>query len=316
MCGVFGVATTPGARRKGYARLAIGKLLADFKESGSPFSCLYPFRESFYERLGYATFPQHRWVKFETAGLAPLLKQDLGGSVSQHMIADAFEEYVALHEKLLARTHGMSLFEERGSVWAVRNEHWLALARVDGQVVGAMIYALKGDEIGQFTLRALRFLYLTSQARYLLLDWIARHIDQAVHAEVRLPAHDLPETWFVDLNFKTEPDFLAPMGRILDIGAISGMALGPGSFSSRVRDPYCPWNQRAWNFESVDGSLAVSPAADAQEELSIQALAALVYGVNDPADFRYRGWGDPSPALQAVLRPMFPRQTPYLYEAF
>jgi predicted acetyltransferase len=316
MCGVFGVATHPGARRKGYAKRTVARLLTDFCQEGTPLSCLYPFRESFYERLGYATFPQHRWVKFSTTNLAPILKQDPGGRVHLHLIADGFEDYTGLLDKLLPRTHGMGLFQERRTVWAIRNEHWLALARVNGEVVGAMIYILKGEDLGKFTLRALRFLYLTSQGRYLLLDWIARHIDQATTAEIRLPAHDYPETWISDLDFKTEPDFLAPMGRVLDISAIGGIPVGPGNFSAHIRDPYCPWNEGSWSFENQDGKLVVKPAASAEVELSIQALAALVYGVNDPSDFRFRAWGDPPPAIQTTLQEMFTRQSPYLYEAF
>jgi hypothetical protein len=51
-------------------------------------------------------------------------------------------------------------------------------------------------------------------------------------------------------------------------------------------------------------------------ELSIQGLSALVYGTQDPGDFAVRGWGDPSPEVQAAMRTLFPPATPHLHELF
>jgi hypothetical protein len=55
---------------------------------------------------------------------------------------------------------------------------------------------------------------------------------------------------------------------------------------------------------------------DADCNLTIQALAALVYGTHDPEDFAIRGWGNPSPEVQAVMREMFPPMQPHLHEYF
>ena len=54
---------------------------------------------------------------------------------------------------------------------------WLAKAIVDGEQVGLMLYKLEGGSVTNYTLRVSRFYSQTSQARYLLLGWIARHID-------------------------------------------------------------------------------------------------------------------------------------------
>jgi hypothetical protein len=50
--------------------------------------------------------------------------------------------------------------------------------------------------------------------------------------------------------------------------------------------------------------------------LSIQGVSALVYGAHDPADFYVRGWGDPSPKVQAAMREMFPPALAHLHEMF
>jgi hypothetical protein len=106
------------------------------------------------------------------------------------------------------------------------------------------------------------------------------------------------------------------MGRVLEASEIEGMQVGPGSLRAAISDPDCPWNEGTWQFESRDGRLAVSPSQSADCQLTIQGLSALVYGVSDPEDFAYRGWGNPSPALINMLRTMFPARLPYLHESY
>jgi hypothetical protein len=106
------------------------------------------------------------------------------------------------------------------------------------------------------------------------------------------------------------------MGRVVDVAGIGGMETGPGCFAARVSDPLCPWNTGVWQFEAVDGRLQVDRASQADCDLSIQALAALIYGTHDPGDFVFREWGNLSPALQTIMRAMFPPLVPYLHEYF
>ena len=213
--------------------------------------------------------------------------------------------------------HGMAVFSESQTAGAVKgNRNWVLQARIDGQLVGVMVYNLKGDQMMDYTLVARRFYYSTSQGKYLLLEWIARHIDQATQAEIWLPAYEQPNTWLTDLRPKLEPVFVAPMGRVLEVSEISGLETGPGSFRADISDPDCPWNNGTWQFESRDGRLTVSPAKTADCQLTTQGLSALVYGVSDPEDFALRSWGDPSPVLIDRLRTIFPPRLPYLHEFY
>jgi predicted acetyltransferase len=179
-----------------------------------------------------------------------------------------------------------------------------------------MLYQLKGEEISQFLFQAPRFYYKTSQAKYLMLQWIAQHTDQADKVEIWLPPYEQPETWLSDMQVKVEYRIHAPMGRVLDVAKISGLEAGAGNFVARISDSLCPWNEGIWQFESVDGTLQVEPHALPECDLSIQALTALVFGTHDPGDFAVRGWGNPPPAVQASMRALFPPKTPYLHEEF
>jgi GNAT superfamily N-acetyltransferase len=325
MGGFADVSTHPRARRKGYSRQLIRYAYEQLKNDGRVVSSLYPFRESFYERLGYVTFPQSRLAIFNTADVVPLLKNDLGGEVELMLIGEGYDDYAAYVQEMLPGVHGMAMFEDPQKESALQNRSWLAQAKVAGELVGLMVYITKGEEMMNYTFHALRFYYKTSQGKYLLLAWLGQHIDQTTKAELRLPAYEQPNTWLADLRPKLEPVFVAPMGRVLDVAGLSGLKTFqvfenleglPRSFSAKISDPDCPWNNGSWKFVGDQGTLEVSPAQNADCNLTIQGLSALVYGVNDPADFAIRGWGDPSPEVAAVMRAMFPPQLPYLHEYY
>ena len=154
--------------------------------------------------------------------------------------------------------YGMGVFEAPQKESAQENRSWLLQATVDGEVVGLMSYTIKGDEMMNYTLQAPRFYYSNAQGKYLLLEWLARHVDQAGNARIWLPAYEQPNTWLADICPKLEPVFVSPMGRVLDIAGIEGMEVGPGSFTAEISDADCPWNNGTWKFKSDSGKLKVS----------------------------------------------------------
>jgi predicted acetyltransferase len=314
---IWGVVTHPAARRKGYCRRLMAQAMAADREAGRPLSTLYPFRESFYERLGFVTFPLMRKAKFEPAPLGPLLDKDLGGKVQLVLIGDGYDDYRDYLYRLQGRVHGMGVFDKGSKTQAQMDKgSWMAQARVNGELVGLMLYKLEGERPTEQALTAYRFYYDNSQARYLLLQWLARHVDQASEVEMWLPPFEQPETWLSDLKVKIETAVRAAMGRVVDLAEIGGMQTGPGGFAAEVHDPLCPWNEGLWWFETDGGVLRVSRVTKASCELTIQAVTALVYGTHDPGDFAIRGWGDPPPKIQAAMRTMFPPKVPYIHEFF
>lgn len=313
---IWGVATLPQARRKGYSRLTMAALLEAYHQEGSAVACLYPFRESFYGRLGFINLTQPKIASFPLDPLEPLLKSDLSGEVELRLIGEGYAEVRQYLYSLQPHIHGMAVFDEGDLQRASQNRLWMAKALIDGELAGLMLYELSGEEITQFLFRATRFYYRSSQARYLLLSWIARHIGQASRAEVTLPAWEQPETWYPDLEVGVKDMFIPPMGRVLDLTCLDGLHVGQGEFTARILDPMSPWNEGMWQFSSQEGELCISPAQSASCQLTIHALTALVYGVNDPGDFFIRGWGDPPGEVQQVMRAMFPPQIVHLHEIF
>ena len=314
--GVWGVATDPFARRKGYCRQTIAKVLTAERESGKVFSNLYPFRESFYERLGYVSFPLTKVARISPLSLSRLLNVETGGEIELRPVGEVFGAYRDYLADMRQHRHGMGFFDFGDQSAADRANLWLAFARFDGQVEGLILYRIQGEEVTKFNFVAYRFYYRTSRARNLMLNWIARHIDQTDRAEIHLPPDEYPETWLSDLDVKVESAIRPAMNRVLDVDKLSGMSAGDGVFSAKVIDPLCPWNEGVWRFESSGGTLHVSKSSNADCELTIQGLSALIAGTRDPQDFQLRGWGDPDPVIQAAMREMFPRLIPFLHENF
>lgn len=316
MGGISPVATHPMGRRQGYARQSLVTLFGIMREAGHVFTGLHPFRESFYERLGYVTFPRIQRVDFDTANLGKLLKMNIPGDVQFQRIKAGYEAIFApFLQRMQAQTHGMSL---KGGLNARllmdKDEFWLASVQFDGVVEGLMLYQIKGFG-GEFDVS--RFLTLSSRARYALLAYIARHIDHTKVVTMRLRHEERPQTWLSDMLPRANPDiWLTPMGRVLDVAQVGGMQVGEGAFTARIIDAQCEWNNGTWSFVSEGGTLHVAPAEDAEVDLTIQGLGALLYGTHDPHDFVFRGWGDPSPELIARLEMMFPRQNPYMFEPY
>ena len=314
--GVWGVATDPAVRRKGYCRQVMASLLAAEHETGKVFSNLYPFRESFYERLGYVSYPLTKVAKLTPSSLSPILKMDFPGEIDLKLIGEAFETYREYLAEMQQTRHGMAFFTVGDKAAANRNLSWAALAKFDGKIEGLMLYRLLGEEVKKFNFMTLRFYYKTSRARYLLLNWIARHVDQADRVELWLPEDEYPELWLADIEVKVESAIRPAMNRILYVEKIGGMNVGKGCFSAKIIDPLCPWNEGIWRFESHNSRLHVEKTSNADCELTIQGLSALVAGTHDPQDFPLAGWGDPDNDLQSVQREMFPAARPYLHENF
>ncbi|GCE14736.1 GNAT family N-acetyltransferase [Tengunoibacter tsumagoiensis] len=310
---VWGVASHPEARRKGYARQVITELFRVMYEEGIPITTLYAFRESFYVRLGYVTFPLRHIATFSPQALLPLLKQKLEGQVRLSTISEGFTIYQDYMRKRQLTTHGMGVFSNVGRVELLKkNEFWLATAYLNEEPCGLMRYKL--DPITG-VMNVMVFYYDNQSTKYLLLEWLARHVDQAKTIEMRLHPGELPETWYPDLNVQLSSKD-APLARVVNVLGLDGIPIGPGAFSAQIRDLYCPWNEGNFRFENAEGVLKVTRSERADFELSIQGLSALLFGTHDPASFALREWGSPDSNAQETLRQMFPPLLPYLHETF
>lgn len=318
MGGVGGVATMPAGRRGGRVRALMIRAFEMMREDGQAVSALYPFRESFYERLGYASLPAPLSVSLTPANLAPLFRMESRATVEHLLIADGFDTWVDFLERYQRGRHGFS-FPNAAQRELIRsnNEQWLVIVREGDEVTGAMTYRIPGHGA---VMRIRAFLTNTLTARYTLLEWIARHTDQVPTAEFVVGPGEHPELWLHDLDdrFTTsgEDNWGAPMARILDLAALSGAGAGDGDITLAVTDDQCPWNTGTWRLRGSGGELEVTEGGTPAATITIQGLSALLFNGIDANLLRFRGWGTPGPAAAEGLRSLFPPAQPFLHALF
>ena len=320
MCGIQNVATNPEARRKGYAKQLMFEAFEHMKNQNLVFSTLYPFKEAFYEKMGYVSFPQIRTAEFAPSSLEPLLSKNISGNVERMQISEGYEIYKNFLHEMREKIHGMGVKADT-ELKRVKDEaqYWLAVAKDNEEVLGILTYKITGfwKEI-----KVRDFYYKNSQGKYLLLKWFASHSDQIKEVHLPIRPDEFPETWVYDTlwgakgKIKSRDWVPSPMGRVVIIEQMSGLKVGSGKISIKIKDEYCKWNNRSFLFESKNGILQVEKSNDYECELSIQGLSAIVYGCYNLEDFQYKEWGILSQDVKSKINQLFPPAYPYLHADF
>lgn len=316
MSGVIAVAAHPEVRRKGYVRRLMAQFLEEERAAGVAASCLYAFRESFYNRFGYVGLPLTKKITVEVANLTPILAIGVPGTVSLEPHPQSLAAVGELLGVVQQRVHGMAVrrwYPQQGFPGAA-GRHFAVARDAQGAISGVLSYRLELD------LRELRvgaMLYATPAGRTQLLDWIARHVDQVKVARIPVPVTTYPETWLPDLWVSYgEYESESAMARLLSVPALDGAAAGDAQVTVSVTDPMFPENTAAWTLTGRDGVLTVTGGGTPTCSLTVEGLTALVYGGYDPTDLPLRGWGELDAAAPDALRALFPPAVAHLYEHF
>jgi predicted N-acetyltransferase YhbS len=316
MAGVASVATHPAARRRGLVRQLLSRLLRQAREEGATVSALYPFRPSFYAKFGFVGIPRRRTTTFAPEGLAELLRRDLPGSVTRLPMSESFGSYEGLAHRLLSERHGFAVFDETRAAEYREDPVWLAVAESGGEVAGALRFRIEahgGSLLGSDLLTT------GPLGRALLLQFLARHVDQVARVTLTVGPDDVPELWGTDLSAVTEgkvdyPRDNAPMARVLDVPALAGSETGAGHVTVEIVGDELIGG--VWTLAGEDGRLAVGKGGTPSATLTAAGFSGLVYGVLDPVEVLTRGLGDVPADAVAPLSALFPRRLPYLFADF
>ncbi|TDC82026.1 GNAT family N-acetyltransferase [Micromonospora sp. KC606] len=318
MAGVAGVATHPLARRQGHVRALMHQLLDEMRDEGHPLTALYPFRAGFYERFGYVGLPRARTVRFSPADLAPLLRAELPGEVTWERIGAGYAGFRSFTERCLRERHGFAIFPDyRAAGLRDRDDRWLVSARIGGATAGVLTYRID-DHGGE--LHGDDLLTADPYARALLLQFLARHVDQVERVSLQVAADELPELWLTDLALHVEarvtrPGSSAPMARLLSLDALAGLPAGSGRVRVELVDDR--WLAGTHVLDGTTGRLELASGGSVPSAtLTAAGLSALAFGVLDPAEVDVRGLGQVGPEAATELRRLFPRELPYLFAEF
>lgn len=216
----------------------------EMRASGQVVSTLYPFRESFYKRLGYATVPRTRFVTFDPANLAALVRMEKPERVEQMPMAEGWEMWREFLEGIQQSTHGFALRDRAADIRnRDDNSRWIAFAYAAGTLTGAMTFVITGYEKN---LDVDRFYVTNTDAKYQLLDWIGRHVDQVKQARIEIAPDEYADLWFRDLRPQTptmlDEPWPSPSMRVISVAGLTGIEAGDGELSIQISDEHAPWN--------------------------------------------------------------------------
>lgn len=294
MLGVAAVAVASHARRRGVGGALCRGALRVGRERGDVISVLFPFRPSFYYRLGWGLVGELHVHRFRTQSLpapavAPAVR--LAGR-------DDLAGVHACYAAAARASHG--LLERTPRIWgnhlAMPHRHVfvrVAGGRVDGYILASYGRAAVPEER---TLLVHELVALDDAARDELLGWLALQCDEWPQTEY----HALPEERFDLLLEDPRPprhraarNLWAPVGqrirgpmlRILDLPAAlharEQWPQGePFAFSLRVRDPELPANEGPWRVDFDGARVSCTPlrAGEPEVELTAPELAQLYAG--------------------------------------
>lgn len=134
--GVAAVGTLPEARRTGAAARMMEEVVRAQKDLGFGLSCLYPYRETYYSRFGYATCGW-RWQIHAPAPRIPQVKSDL--PVQRLEVEEAPALLKPVYEKFIQGLSGCHLRDE--AFWKARFGQMPPAIYVVGDPIEAYLWA-------------------------------------------------------------------------------------------------------------------------------------------------------------------------------
>jgi predicted acetyltransferase len=293
--GIGTVAASPVHRKQRLGALMMAEALRAARERGDVASALYPFRTSFYQKLGYGAAGEA--VQYQ---ISPGMLRDSPERVRVELLEDdaGRAEALALYNRWAPTQNGQL---ERGErVWrqlcAVHDRALVGYRGQDGELHGYALATYRTDLPNRERLLEIDELVWTDDAaRRALYGWVSSMDDQWPQLLIRgLPSHRLGD-WIREprLPRGTAPlwGLWAPaatlmagtMFRILELqGAWTRRRPAAGASLTvglEVRDAQIPENAGAWRLVFEDGQTGIergdAPSADLTLRLDITTLSRL-----------------------------------------
>ncbi|MEX2584378.1 MAG: GNAT family N-acetyltransferase [Gemmatimonadota bacterium] len=338
MMGLSTVAIAPTHRRRGLAGQLVTTGLRHAGERGDAVSALFPFRTSFYRRLGYGMAGHALQYQFPPAAL-PDHPSRARVEIAESQEARA--EIASVYGRWAPGQTGQLERPDRAwsLVWQKGSRHGALYRSPAGEPTGYAVFRYLTDPTPQGRVVDVEEIaWLEPQARLGLLGWLASLSDQweqilyrahpdegfAEHlSELRHPVDGVPRWHFW---FPSATLLEGPMFRIIDMeGAWSARRVDSTvevAVALEVHDPQLPENEGGWTLTASGGRVEVTRGAgpdrcDVSVRTSIEVLSRLFIGSLSPSAAAVSGLlevdsEDALPDLDRLLR--LPR--PWMFDRF
>ncbi|WP_371801732.1 enhanced intracellular survival protein Eis [Candidatus Lokiarchaeum ossiferum] len=332
MAGICDIVCDPVARRKGYIREGLKQIFADLHEEGTATSTLTPFKDSFYEKMGYINCVPYRNVIVQTKWLQHWNQLPEGYTFKKMRLKDGYKLIKDFHRTAISKIHGgVPRTDKRWKEAWGNSDRWLIIIyNPEKEVEGMMHYAHKGygdrlfgeDNIG--TISVLDFYPITPAGKHGLLHVLYLNSDQIIQVNLPLNPHEENiYAWFSGFAKTKTPHHIVNMARIID--ATACLADLPVTHQTsdiiqfQLTDPDCAWNNLHLALSVQNGKIHVEKLEGdtPNMKITIQGLTAIVYGVMPYPELTYFKWIQNASAQDlAILKLWFPLSPTWLAEFF
>jgi predicted acetyltransferase len=295
LSGIGNVATYPECRDKGYIRALFKEAYRDMKNRGQSVSMLQPFKESFYNKVGYVSTNRELKIKFNVSGLQHYL--DFIGKdwqIERRTDEKSQKLFMEYTSRQALNHHGMVIYDELQEGWVkgIYEDNLFIFIRYKGEIKAACRYVKKNETI------TIKEIYWSSlESRKVIFSYFARHRNQVWIIEMYVPMGVNFFSWFYDMRNMYEFKVCEGpwMVRIVDVlEAFDGLKLkGSGKMVWQVKDDMCAWNNGTYLFEVKAGASSFTRLDSAGKyDLigDIKGFSSLLYGGLSLAETLDRGW--------------------------
>ena len=337
MTGIGSVAVSPEHRRRGIGEALLKSMLREMRQTGRALSILYPFRGSFYRKLGYGTIEMTNLLAFAPSNLSP---SEEARRTRRLMLPDraAVQELSAR----MVQQQGHFALERKPEWWSNRlwdyPGEWIVYeGKRRGQIEGYLYFEADTSN-GPFKLALTlsEFVASTPEAHRGLVGHLASLSDQVAEIHYAAPSD---AAW--PLLFRT-PNNLRPgpeIGLMTDTGNLgAGLMLrvvvvkpaleqlpihtaSRGEVVLEVQDDVLSQNTRGYRVSARDGRMSVRPdsarAAGARRlpRLVVPAdmLGPVLAGTLSPLRAAESGLIASSDGAAELVEPWFRTRSPFLH---
>ncbi len=318
MGGIAGVATAPEYRRQGHIRQIMDAHFSEMNRLGQKISVLYPFKQEFYERMGYSV-------------IAPVMKVELPiNKIRSYKGKIKYERFDRSNggiflrefhrEEIVPIYHGM--IDRPDNRWMKKDETnpgVIMVAKIDEEVVAAGSYSISGYA---GLMESDEYFWKDVRGREAALGWAARHKDQIKSFKLYLPPQENTAYWLNNFTGKMylgvdkERGISFSMGRIIDLDILNGIP-APTNVQTgmlEVIDEQCQWNNRTIKIFNENGKVKIEDTDKKAERVNIKAVTAALYGAVGPGELVNQGWA--TLEGEKILMDYFPKYEAYVWDDF
>ncbi|MFD2681112.1 GNAT family N-acetyltransferase [Bacillus seohaeanensis] len=312
MGGIASVSTYPEYRRKGYVRKLLAESLSVMKDNNQTVSMLHPFQVGFYRKFGWELFVNLKKVSVTQEELKPFPSKR--GKIKRYNKHDFPDDLYKLYD-LYAKDYNGGIY---------RTKDWWKERSIADLTVG--VYFNDSDEAQGYILYTIKdrkmkveeMISITPDAKKGLWNFICQHDSMISGVDLVLQNNDPLVFMLQNPRVKTEihPYFMA---RIVDVEGFLLQHLNNIAEEVHllltVRDEVATWNNKTFSV-SCDNVKETLVSNQKDITMSIQALAALAFGVYNAKQLNDMGLIKTTREQTEQLTILFPESGPFFSDFF